>query len=78
MYMHNWFFFVFFGGLECVGHSFTHVHHFVFLRDVWIQTQRGPSEERLHCKRPIPICRFFFKIDLLTYIAALCLTDFVD
>jgi hypothetical protein len=32
--------------------------------------------ERLHCKRPIPICRLFFKIDLLTYIAALCLTDF--
>jgi hypothetical protein len=34
--------------------------------------------ERLHCKRPIPICRLFFKIDLLTYIAALCLTDFID
>jgi hypothetical protein len=31
--------------------------------------------ERLHCKRPIPIRRLFFKIDLLTYIAALCLTD---
>ncbi len=34
--------------------------------------------ERLHCKRPIPICRLFFKIDLLTDIAALCLTDFID
>ncbi len=34
--------------------------------------------ERLHCKRPIRICRLFFKIDLLTDIAALCLTDFID
>jgi hypothetical protein len=34
--------------------------------------------EGLHCKRPIPICRLFFKIDLLTDIAALCLTDFID
>ncbi len=31
--------------------------------------------ERLHCKRPIPICRLFFKIHLLTDIAALCLTE---
>jgi hypothetical protein len=34
--------------------------------------------ERLRYKRPIPICRLFFKIDLLTDIAALCLTDFID
>jgi hypothetical protein len=32
--------------------------------------------EGLNCKRPNPICRLFFKIDLLTDIAALCLTDF--
>jgi hypothetical protein len=25
----------FFGRLECVGHSFAYVAHFVFLRDVW-------------------------------------------
>jgi hypothetical protein len=25
---------IFFGGLECVGHSFAYVAHFVFLRDV--------------------------------------------
>jgi hypothetical protein len=25
--------------LECVGHSFAYVAHFVFLRDVWIRTQ---------------------------------------
>jgi hypothetical protein len=30
---------VFFGGLECVGHSFAYVAHFVFLRDFWIRTQ---------------------------------------
>ncbi len=27
----------FFGGLECVGHSFAYVAHLWFLRDVWIQ-----------------------------------------
>jgi hypothetical protein len=31
----------FFGRLECVGHSFTYVAHFVFLRDVWILSQRA-------------------------------------
>jgi hypothetical protein len=31
----------FFDGLECVGHSFAYVAHFVFLRDVWIRTQRA-------------------------------------
>ncbi len=34
--------------------------------------------EGLNCKRPIPICRLFFRIDLLMDIAALCLTDFID
>ncbi len=36
-----WFelFFAFFGGLECVGHSFAYVALLVVLRDVWIQTQ---------------------------------------
>ncbi len=29
----------FFGGLECVGHSFAFVAHLWFLRDVWIRTQ---------------------------------------
>ncbi len=32
---------IFFGGLECVGHSFDYVARFVFLRDVWIRTQRA-------------------------------------
>jgi hypothetical protein len=30
----------FFCGLECVGQSFAYVAHFVFLRNVWIRTQR--------------------------------------
>jgi hypothetical protein len=29
------------GGLECVGHSFASAALFVFLRDVWIRTQRA-------------------------------------
>ncbi len=33
------FFHIFFGGLECVGHSFAYVAHLWFLRDVWIQTK---------------------------------------
>ncbi len=35
------FFGYFFGGLECVGHSFAYVANFVILRDVWIRTQRA-------------------------------------
>jgi hypothetical protein len=30
----------FLGGLECVGHSFAYVAHFVFLGEVWIRIQR--------------------------------------
>jgi hypothetical protein len=33
------FFVYFFGGLECVGHSFAYVAHLWFLRDIWIRTQ---------------------------------------
>ncbi len=37
--IHIFFFVYFFGGLECVGHSFAYVAHLWFLRDVWIRTQ---------------------------------------
>jgi hypothetical protein len=40
------FFVYFFGGLECVGHSFAYVAYFVFLRDVWIRTQRAAVASR--------------------------------
>jgi hypothetical protein len=40
-------FFKFFGGLECVGPSFAYVAQFVFLRAVWIRTQRAA----LACRR---------------------------
>ncbi len=30
---------IFFGGLQCVSHSFAYVSHLWFLRDVWIRTQ---------------------------------------
>jgi hypothetical protein len=36
----------FFGGLECVGHSFAKVAYFVFLSDVWILTQRAALASR--------------------------------
>jgi hypothetical protein len=35
----NFFYVYFFGGLECVGHSFSYVAHLLFLRDVSIRTQ---------------------------------------
>ncbi len=35
------------------------------------------SMDKLTIKTPNPICRLFFKIDLLTDFAALCLTDFI-
>ncbi len=37
---------IFFGRLECVGYSFAYVAHFVFLRDVWIRTQRAAVARR--------------------------------
>jgi hypothetical protein len=40
------FFVYFFGGLECVGHSFAYVAHFGFLRDVRIRTQRAAEANR--------------------------------
>ncbi len=40
------FFVHFFGGLECVGHSFAYVAHIVSLRDVWIRTQSAAVASR--------------------------------
>jgi hypothetical protein len=40
------FFKYYFGGLECDGHSFAYVAHFVVLRDVWIRTQRAAEASR--------------------------------
>jgi hypothetical protein len=31
---------------QCVGHSYAYVAHLVFLRDVWITTQRAAVESR--------------------------------
>ncbi len=51
----RWLFFcIFFCGLECVGHSFAYVAHFVFLilRDVWSRTQRtGVANLATHLPR---------------------------
>jgi len=32
--------------IACVGHSFADVAHFVFLRHIWIRTQRAASASR--------------------------------
>ncbi len=42
----GYFFIYLFGGLEFVGHSFAYVAHFVFLRNVWIRTQRAAVASR--------------------------------
>jgi hypothetical protein len=39
-------FFCLFGRLECVCHSFGYVAQFVFLREVWFQTQRAVEASR--------------------------------
>ncbi len=49
------FFGIFFGGLECVGHSFAYVAHLVFHRDVWIWTQSPASKQaRYQLSHPSP------------------------
>jgi hypothetical protein len=40
-----------FDGLNCVGH-FAYVAHFVFLRDVWIRTQRAAVATNLDTHLP--------------------------
>ncbi len=40
------FFVYFFGGLQCVGHSFAYVAHLVFSVDIYIRTQRAAAESR--------------------------------
>jgi hypothetical protein len=42
----KFFLYIFFGGLECAGHSFAYVAHYVFLRGVWIRTQRTTVASR--------------------------------
>jgi hypothetical protein len=42
----QYFLYIFFGGLECVGLSFACVAYFVFLGDVWIRTQTAAVASR--------------------------------
>jgi hypothetical protein len=39
-------FYIFLGGIECVGHFFANVAHFLLLGDVWIRTQRADVVSR--------------------------------
>jgi hypothetical protein len=41
----SYFYCIFFGGLECVGHFFACGGHFASLRDVWIRTQSCRSKQ---------------------------------
>ncbi len=56
----------YFGGLECVGHSFAYVAHFVYLRDVWIQTQRAAVARRA-TNLATHLSRYANSYDLDTY-----------
>jgi hypothetical protein len=38
--------------LECVGHSFAYVAHFVFLRDVWIRSFEPSHKSYLFNDQP--------------------------
>jgi hypothetical protein len=51
------FLYFFFRGLECVGHSLVYVAHSVFLRDVWVRTQRAAvaSRRATNLSHPVPI-----------------------
>ncbi len=46
---------IFFGRLKCVGHSFAYVAHFLFLRYVWIRTQRAAVASRCATNLPLRI-----------------------
>ncbi len=47
--------------IECIGHSFADVAHFVIVRDVWIRTQRftgaskSPSNLATHLPNDLPV-----------------------
>jgi hypothetical protein len=48
---------IFFGGLECIGHSYSSVAHLVFLRDFWIRTIRElpySKQARYQLSHPSP------------------------
>jgi hypothetical protein len=48
------FFCIFFGRLECVDHSLAYVAYLVFLKDVWIRTQRAAVASSLsHLYLPV-------------------------
>ncbi len=36
----------FFGGIQCIGHFFAYVAHFIFLSDVWIRTHGAAVTSR--------------------------------
>jgi hypothetical protein len=63
------FFCIFFGGLECVGHSFAYVAHFVFLRKAWIRTQIATNSTPGGALPSIPLSFSFATATHLPYLA---------
>ncbi len=68
-----------------VAHAERTVVHERIVPVSWLPRVLGHILQHLHLtmnewtiKTPNPICRLFFKIDLLTDFAAVCLTDFID
>ncbi len=41
------FLYICFGGIECVGHTFPYVAHFLFMGYVWIRTQSKQARDQL-------------------------------
>jgi hypothetical protein len=60
--IYTFIFVYFFGGLEFVGHSFANFAHFVFLRDVWIRTQRAAVTSRRTTNLAFSALHYFFEV----------------
>jgi hypothetical protein len=55
---------ILFGGLECIGHSFAYVGHFIFLRDGWIRTLRAAVASRRDTNLATDLLFFFLPMQL--------------
>ncbi len=60
------------GGLECNGHSFVYVAHFVFLRDVWIRTQRAAVASRRATNLANHLPKIYFWFQKLNFKTRIC------
>ncbi len=67
--------------LFSINHKLTYINPLISI-NCTVRTYKAPviprDMDEWTIKTPNPTCRLFFKIYLLTDIAALCLTDFID